>query len=139
MPFILLLILQDTFDSAGAAPASPLDPCFEHKKDYLDYNITCYYLCSGQGSKGLHSGEIENTYIVPDILSDEMKLVKQHFIQQSKKTVSYAAGGDFNINCFNSSIDSYPKCRKLIESADVFPAQKFEQISGTPLLLQQGS
>ena len=46
--------------------------------------------------------EVENTYIVPDILSNDLNLVKQHFIRQSNKSVSYVAGGDFNLNWFTS-------------------------------------
>ena len=47
--------------------------------------------------------EIENTYIVPDIYSDELKQVKQHFSAQSQKSISYVAGGDFNINWYESN------------------------------------
>ena len=47
--------------------------------------------------------EAENTYVTPDIHSDKLVLTKQHFTRQSNKQISYVAGGDFNINWYNSS------------------------------------
>ena len=61
--------------------------------------------------------EIENCYMLPDVLSQHIETVKDHFYQQANRSIPYFCGGDMNINWLNSAKKSKlknPNLKQLV-------------------------